>query len=129
MFYKITEKGIEKAPKSLLVNGKQVFTNSEKLHNENGYYMLSELPYPQDNNTYKPIYRLQDNVIVKDWEKVEAELIPYKDRIIARIREKYSIDDEIAILRQKDNKFEEWIEYNTFVENIKLEEKIKEQII
>ena len=40
MFYKILEKGIEKAPNFLLINGKQVFTNSEKLHNENGYYRL-----------------------------------------------------------------------------------------
>ena len=53
----------------------------------------------------------------------QAEPLPYKERVINRIREKYSIDDEIAILRQKDTKFEEWIEYNAFVEQIKMEEK------
>lgn len=73
-------------------------------------------------------------VVVRDMTPEElAEMqnnetkIPYKERVIDRIRKKYSIDDEIAILRQKDTKFEEWIEYNTFVENIKIEEKIKEQ--
>lgn len=57
--------------------------------------------------------------------EVEQEqiVIPYKDRIIARIREVYSIDDEIAILRQKDTKPEEFAEYNAFVEQIKAEEK------
>lgn len=48
---------------------------------------------------------------------------PYKERIIARIRTKYTVDDELAILRQKDAKPEEFDEYNAFVEQIKLEEK------
>ena len=61
--------------------------------------------------------------------KNDVPPVPYKDRVIDRIRAKYSVDDELAILRQKDTKFEEWIEYNTFVENVKLEEKIKEQNI
>ena len=48
----------------------------------------------------------------------------YKERIVSRIRAVYSIDDEIAILRQRDTKPEEFAEYNTFVEQIKEEEKI-----
>ena len=78
--------------------------------------------------------KITENGVVRDMTPEEEafftqeqEPLPYKDRVIARIRERYSVDDEIAILRQKDTKFEEWIEYNTFVENIKLEEKIKEQ--
>lgn len=60
--------------------------------------------------------------------EVEQEqiVIPYKERIIARIREVYSIDDEIAILRQKDTKPEEFAEYNAFVEQIKEEERATE---
>lgn len=42
-----------------------------------------------------------------------------KNRIIFEIRKKYSIDDELAILRQKDTKPEEFQEYFEFVENIK----------
>ena len=49
--------------------------------------------------------------------------IPFKDRVISRIREFYSIDDEIAIIRQKDSKPEEFAEYNAFVEKIKAEER------
>ena len=55
----------------------------------------------------------------------EIPPLPYKERVINRIREKYSIDDEIAILRQKDKKPEEWWEYNSYVEKIKEEEKSK----
>jgi hypothetical protein len=57
--------------------------------------------------------------------EVEDEVIvtPFKDRVISRIREFYSIDDEIAIIRQKDSKPEEFAEYNAFVERVKAEER------
>lgn len=45
--------------------------------------------------------------------------IDRKEIIVQKIREKYSIDDEIAIIRQKDTKKEEFDEYYNFVENIK----------
>ena len=49
--------------------------------------------------------------------------IPYKDRVINRLRAVYSVDDELAILRQRDTKPEEYREYNDFVERVKAEEK------
>ena len=55
----------------------------------------------------------------------QAEPLPYKDRVIARIRAVYSVDDEIAILRQKETKPEEYKAYNDFVEKIKAEEKAR----
>lgn len=56
----------------------------------------------------------------------EIIVFPYRERVISRIREKYSVDDEIAILRQRDTKPDEFAEYNTFVEQIKAEEKSKQ---
>lgn len=53
----------------------------------------------------------------------EIIVFPYRERVISRIREKYTVDDELAILRQRDTKPEEFAEYNTFVEGIKSEEK------
>ena len=50
----------------------------------------------------------------------------YKERIVSRIRAVYSIDDEIAILRQRDTKPEEFAAYNEFVEQIKAEERAGE---
>ena len=55
----------------------------------------------------------------------EMEPLPYKERVIARIRGVYSLDDEIAILRQRDTKPEEFEAYSSFVEKIKKEEKAK----
>ena len=43
----------------------------------------------------------------------------YKQKVSCLIREKYSIDDEIAILRQRDTKPEEFAEYNKFCEDCK----------
>lgn len=54
-----------------------------------------------------------------------VEPIPYEQRVVNRIREVYTIDDELAILRQKDTKPEEFAKYNAFVEQIKAEEKGK----
>ena len=56
-------------------------------------------------------------------EIVEAERLSEtptrKEAIVSAIREKYSVDDEIAILRQRDTKPEEFEEYFNFVEKIK----------
>lgn len=64
-------------------------------------------------------------------DMTEAELLElentqkptYQERVVSRIREKYSVDDELAILRQRDTKPEEFAEYNAFVEQIKAEER------
>lgn len=52
-------------------------------------------------------------------EKEKTKRIEYKLQIDNLIREKYSINDEIAILRQRDTKTIEYEEYFDFVENIK----------
>ena len=55
--------------------------------------------------------------------KANELTIPYEQRIVLRIREKYSVDDELAILRQRDTKPDEFAAYNDFVERIKREER------
>ena len=55
--------------------------------------------------------------------KANEPTIPYEQRIVLRIREKYSVDDELAILRQRDTKPDEFAVYNEFVERIKAEER------
>lgn len=47
-----------------------------------------------------------------------------KEQIVNAIREVYSVDDELAILRQRDTKPEEFKAYFDFVEKIK--EKVRE---
>lgn len=62
------------------------------------------------------------NGIIVEVEEIIPS-IPYEQRVVNRIREVYSIDDELAILRQRDSKPEEFAEYNAFVEKIKEEER------
>ena len=54
---------------------------------------------------------------------LENEVLPYEERVVNRIRAVYSVDDELAMLRQRDTKPEEFSEYNRIVEAIKAEER------
>jgi hypothetical protein len=74
--------------------------------------------------------RVYDNGIYRDMTAEEiAEMqkdipsIPYEQRVVNRIRAVYSVDDELAILRQRDSKPEEFAEYNNYVELVKAEER------
>jgi hypothetical protein len=65
MFYQlINETTLKKAPKPLKFNGRDVFTKSEQIHNEQGYYRLLTSDYPQDDKYYEAHYSLQDNNII-----------------------------------------------------------------
>ena len=57
--------------------------------------------------------------------EMQTDVFPvsYEQRVVNRIREVYSVDDELAILRQRDTKPEEFEQYNAFVEQIKAEER------
>ena len=75
-------------------------------------------------------YRRNDFAITKRFNVTQiAEMsepalsFAYEQRIVLRIREKYSVDDELAILRQRDTKPDEFAAYNDFVEGIKREER------
>ena len=71
MFYQfINEQTIKKAPKPLKIGGKDVFTNNEQIHNEQGYFRLLTSEYPQDEKHYEARYELQGNVIVQSWVEV-----------------------------------------------------------
>ena len=78
--------------------------------------------------------RICENGIYRDATEEEmtalrqGEPLPsYKERVISRIRGRYSTDDEIALLRQRDTKPEEFIQYNAYVEQIKQEERARDE--
>lgn len=50
---------------------------------------------------------------------MEKNRISREEMIAKVIGGRYSIDDQIAILRQKDTKPEEWEEFNAFAEEVK----------
>ena len=47
----------------------------------------------------------------------------YPELVSEKIRKRYSVNAELAILRQRDEKPEEFAEYNAFAEQCKIEAK------
>ena len=65
----------------------------------------------------------------KSRKETEAK-IEYEAKIVSLIRKKYSVNQELAILRQRDTKPEEFTEYSKYVEKCKAEVKseLKEKL-
>ena len=57
----------------------------------------------------------------KSWEEL------YENLIIRKIRKRYSVNQELAILRQRDTKPAEFAAYNEYVEQCKAE--VKEEMM
>ncbi len=57
--------------------------------------------------------------------KEREKINDYENKVVAEIRKKYNINQELAILRQRDSKPQEFAEYNEYVEQCKA--KIKQQ--
>ena len=53
----------------------------------------------------------------ESWDKL------YESEIIRRIRKRYTVNQELAVLRQRDTKPEEFAEYNAYVEQCKADIK------
>lgn len=53
----------------------------------------------------------------------EKNDLKYENKIVSKIRQKYSVNQELAILRQRDTKPDEFAEYNEYVEQCKAEAK------
>ena len=58
----------------------------------------------------------------KSRKETEAK-IDYETKIVSLIRKKYNINQELAILRQRDTKPTEFVEYSKYVEKCKAEVK------
>lgn len=64
-----------------------------------------------------------NNLIKKLIEGTEVEKQEYEALIVSYIRERYSINDELSIIRQRDSKPDEFAEYNRYVEDCKVRAK------
>lgn len=61
-----------------------------------------------------------ETVTVYVCDTVIVDKFDYVSLIVALIRQKYSVNDELAILRQRDSKVEDFNAYNTFAEECKV---------
>lgn len=50
-------------------------------------------------------------------------VLTYEERVVQKIRQRYTVDDELAIQRQRETKPEEFAEYNAYCEQCKADAK------
>lgn len=93
-----------------------------------GWTEIDSIPEPEQKEGYIPVMYYRDGKIVYEYEPIpemtveEEHLIPkmtYEEQVVAKIRERYSINDELALLRQKDTKTAEFQAYYQYVEECK----------
>lgn len=57
--------------------------------------------------------------IIEKEDETENFEIPYEEKVVSLIREKYTVNDELAILRKRETNSEEFNEYYNYVEECK----------
>lgn len=95
---------------------------------------VASIPKPEQKEGYYPVMHYRNGEIVYEYEPIpempveEEQPIPkmtYEQQVVAKIRERYSVDDELAILRQRDTKPDEFDAYNAYAEACKMSVKSK----
>ena len=88
------------------------------------YYLNDIEITPAEARELIPISITDEVVILRELTE-EEKRIDYENKIVSEIRKRYTLNKELAILRQRDSKPEEFAEYNEYVEICKF--KIKQQ--
>ena len=74
----------------------------------------------EEREETETIYRPSEEQILADgWEIYDNREEMYEDRVVELIRQRYTVNQELAILRQRDSKADEFGEYNSYVEECK----------
>lgn len=118
-----------------VINEKVVYINyrPEEMVDTSKGILINTIPEPEEKEGYIPVMYYRDGKIVYEYEAIpeipveEEQPIPemtYEQQVVAKIRERYSVDDELAILRQRDTKAEEFEAYNAYAESCKEEARL-----
>ena len=96
--------------------------NNRRITSDSGKYVRRR----SDGLTAKAIAAMTYNA--DDYEEVDEMPVAfdetaYKERVERLIRERYTVADELGILRQRDTKPQEFAEYNAFAEQCKTQAK------
>lgn len=110
----------------------RVETYNYENEKKDGWIEIDSIPEPEQKEGYIPIPYYRDGKIVYEYEEAIPDLpeeqpipeIPYEEQVVAKIRERYSVDDELAILRQRDTKPDEFEVYNAYAESCKEEARL-----
>lgn len=138
---------VRKEPNGSIYIDKEIYTRTQEVQDENGNITIQHLfsdeilslpPYNYTKVEIDDKYSdcqssdFNDNFtlsIEKYTTRKQKEIsMNYEDLVVAKIRQKYSVNQELAILRQRDTKPFEYQEYYNYVEQCK--EQVKsEQIL
>ena len=136
---------IRKEPNGSLYIDKEIYSRIQEVQDENGNITIQplfsneELAQPPYNYTKVEIDDKYADCVISDFnqdlsfsidkyksrKETEAK-IEYENKIVALIRKKYNVNQELAILRQRDTKPQEFAEYNEYVEQCK--EQVKNEL-
>lgn len=94
----------------------------ENLPNE--VHPIKQRAYKLENNSWVfDENKYQELLIEENARKSKENINKYENMIVDEIRKKYSLNQELAILRQRDSKFIEYQEYFEYVEQCKAKAK------
>ena len=133
---------IRKEPNGSLYIDKEIYSRTQEVYGENGNITIQplfsdeELAQPPYNYTKVEIDDKYADCVASDFnqdlsfsidkyksrKETEAK-VEYETKIVSLIRKKYNINQELAILRQRDTKPQEFAEYNEYVEQCKRQVK------
>ena len=138
---------IRKEPYGSLYMDKEIYSRTQEVQDEQGNITIQ--PLFSDEELSKPPYNytkveiddkysdcqssdfnddLTFNVEKYNARKQKQDNDEYENKIVALIRQKYNVNQELAILRQRDTKPLEYQEYYNYVEQCKKQVK-NEQIL
>ena len=134
---------IRKEPNGLLYIDKDIYSRTQEVQDEQGNITIHRLF--SDETLSKPPYNytkveiddkysdcqasdfnddLTFNVAKYNARKQKQDNDEYENKVVALIRQKYNVNQELAILRQRDAKPLEYQEYYDYVEQCKAEVKL-----
>lgn len=136
---------IRKEPNGSLYMDKDIYSRTQEVQDENGnievvqMFTDEELSQPPYNYTKVEIDDVYSDCQASDFNddltfsiekynarKQKQDNEEYENKIVALIRQKYNVNQELAILRQRDAKPQEFVEYNEYVEQCK--EQVKNEL-
>lgn len=123
------------APDEVRQGGMVIMNPGPEILGPLGYKPVEYAERPEvttPGNELREAYTDNGDRITVTWEEFSPEPAPepsYEEQVVTLIRERYSTDDELAILRQRETKPEEFKAYDDYCEACKANVKQKLGIV
>ena len=138
---------IRKEPNGRIYIDKEIYSRTQEIADENGNITIKplftdeELSQPPYNYTKVEVADIYSDCIGADFNedftfnvekynarKEKEKSVEYENKIVSLIRERYNVNQELAILRQKITKPEEYQTYYNYVEECKAKVKAEVEV-